>query len=136
MLRQLRDLRLLRYLGASVIALGADLGSFMALLALAAPPVAASAVSYSLGIVVHWLISSRAVFHDSVARSGVRRTHQKVQFVISALLGLGLTTLVVAIGHTLGIDPRAAKLVAVVASFSLTWALRQRLVFRAPRLQA
>jgi len=132
----LRRLRAARYLAASVVALGADIGSFMALLALAVAPVIASAASYSFGIVVHWLISSRKVFPDSVARRGPQRIRQKAKFVISALAGLGLTTLIVGIAHGLGIDPRIAKLIAVVASFFLTWLLRQQLVFgnRPPRL--
>ena len=121
----------IRYLGASVVALGADMGSFLLLLDMGTTPAPASAASYALGIVVHWLISSRAVFTDSVAPRGhSARTKQKAMFVVSAMIGLALTTLIVGAGDAMGIDPRLAKLAAVGASFVTTWLLREKLVFR------
>jgi putative flippase GtrA len=121
----------IRYLGASVVALGADMGSFLLLLDMGATPAPASAASYALGIVVHWLISSRAVFNDSVApRGDSARTRQKAMFVVSAMIGLALTTMIVGAGDAMGIDPRLAKLAAVGASFVTTWLLREKLVFR------
>ncbi|MEQ8772404.1 MAG: hypothetical protein RIC51_06145, partial [Erythrobacter sp.] len=59
------------------------------------------------------------------------RTRQKALFVISALLGLGLTTAIVGFGDMAGIDPRIAKLVAIGVSFMATWLVRSRIVFRA-----
>ena len=50
----------------------------------------ASATGYSLGIVAHWLLSSRAVFQQGVAARGPQRTRQKAMFVGSALFGLAL----------------------------------------------
>jgi putative flippase GtrA len=113
-------------------ALAVDMGSFLALLALGAWPTAASAASYSLGILAHWLLSSRTVFADTVAGRGPRRNRQKALFVVSALAGLALTTAVVGLGDLIGIDLRLAKLAAIAASFLLTWGLRVRVVFRAP----
>lgn len=136
-LNRLRTIRLVRYLAASVIALGADLGSYLAMLSLGVFAAGAAAASYSLGILVHWLISSRKVFADSVAERGIERTKQKAMFVISALLGLALTTIIVGGAVMAGIDPRLAKLFAVVASFTLTWLLRSKIVFRdKPELEA
>lgn len=129
---RLRDVRFLRYLLASVGALAVDMGSFLALLALGAWPAAASAASYSLGILAHWLLSSRTVFADTVAARGPLRTRQKTLFVVSALAGLALTTAIVWLGDSAGIDPRLAKLAAIAASFVLTWVLRVRVVFRSP----
>lgn len=127
---RLRDIRFIRYLLASVGALAVDVGSFLALLSLGVLPVAASAISYSLGIVAHWLLSSRTVFTDTVAQRGTERTKQKALFVISALAGLALTTAIVGVADLSGLDPRLAKLVAIGASFLLTWLLRSRVVFR------
>jgi len=127
-----RDIRFIRYLLASVGALAVDVGSFLMLLSLSVLPVAASAVSYSLGIVAHWLLSSRTVFTDGVAQRGAERTKQKALFVISALAGLALTTAIVGVGDMSGIDPRLAKLAAIGASFLLTWLLRSKVVFRHP----
>ena len=130
LLSRLGDLRLLRYLLASVGALAVDMGSFLALLTIGMWPATASAIGYCLGIVAHWLMSSRAVFADTVATNGSARTRQKALFVISALIGLALTTFIVWAGGSAGIDPRIAKLVAIAVSFSVTWLLRSRVVFR------
>jgi putative flippase GtrA len=120
-----------RYLAASVVALGFDMGSFLVLLDAGLPAASASALSYSLGIVVHWFISSRAVFTAGVAERGPARTRQKALFVASALIGLALTAGVVGLGSTLGLDPRLAKVAAVGVSFAATWLLRARIVFAA-----
>ena len=130
MLRRFADILLLRYLAASALALGVDMGSFLLLLRLNMPAAPAAAAGYSLGIVVHWLLSSRAVFSQGVAASGPQRTWQKAMFVGSALFGLAITTVVVGTASTLGTDPRIAKLVAVVVSFAATWLLRERVIFR------
>ena len=132
-LLKLCDTRLIRYAIASVGALAVDMGMFLALLTLGVWPAAASAASYSLGIVAHWLMSSRAVFSDLVAERGTERTRQKAMFVVSALIGLAVTTAIVWTGSDTGADPRAAKGVAVLVSFAVTWLLRQRVVFRAAR---
>ena len=130
---RLADIRLIRYLLASIGALAVDMSTFLALLAIGTWPAGASAVGYGAGIVAHWLMSSRAVFSDRVAERGMARTQQKVLFVASALLGLGLTTGIVFAGDTAGIDPRAAKLVAIAVSFAATWLLRSKVVFSAAK---
>ena len=129
-LSRLQRIRLLRYGLASVVALAVDIGTFLCLLALAVPAAAGSALAYSLGIVTHWLLSSRAVFTEAVALRGRERTTQKALFVISALVGLALTTWIVGAGAALGTDPRIAKIAAIVVSFTATWMLRSRIVFR------
>ena len=130
MLARLRDIRLLRYLLASVGALAVDMACFLALLTLGTWPATASAIGYYAGIVAHWLLSSRAVFADIVAARGLARTRQKALFVVSALLGLTLTSGIVWAGDSAGLDPRLAKLVAIGCSFTLTWVLRKKVVFR------
>lgn len=130
MLRRAINTVFLRYLAASVLALGVDLGTFLALLALGIPATAAAAVGYAVGIAAHWLASSRAVFTAGVAEHGPERSRQKALFVGSALAGLALTTTIVGVGTMLGLTPRLAKLAAIGASFTLTWTLRQRVVFK------
>lgn len=125
------DIRLARYLAASVGALAVDVGAFLALLAIGMAAGPASAVGYSLGIAAHWLLSSRAVFSAELAARGRGRMVQKTLFVISALAGLALTTAIVTLADRAGIDPRLAKLAAIAASFTLTYILRARVVFRA-----
>lgn len=127
---RLRDIRFVRYLLASVGALAVDVGVFMAFLTIGMGPVSASVIGYTLGIAVHWLLSSRKVFMGHVAAGGVARNRQKVLFVISALAGLAVTALIVATGEAIGFDPRLAKLAAIGASFFATWLLRSHIVFR------
>ncbi len=130
MLTKLSDIRFLRYVCASVGALAVDVGVFLALMSVGVMAALASAIGYSLGILAHWLMSSRAVFQDKVASGGMARTQQKALFVISALIGLALTTAIVGVGDWSGIDPRIAKGVAIVVSFMVTWLIRSRIVFR------
>ena len=124
------DATLIRYLFASVLALGIDMGTFMLLLSMGAAPAPASAAGYAVGIVAHWLVSSRAVFTEGVAERGPQRTRQKAMFVVSALLGLAITTAIVGGTTSLGLDPRLAKLLAIAAAFTTTWLLRAKLIFR------
>jgi len=121
--------RLVRYGIGSVVALGTDMGLFMLLLAIGMPSVSASALGYCLGILVHWLISSRLVFADSTAARGPERTRQKGLFVASALAGLAITTAIVALGTAVGLLPVVAKLIAIVVSFQSTYLMRKAFVF-------
>lgn len=133
LVHKLRDIRFIRYILASVGALAVDVGVFLALLSAGVFAAFASAIGYSLGILAHWLMSSRAVFQDTVAEGGMARTRQKALFVISALVGLGLTTAIVGLGDFSGGDPRLAKVVAIGVSFLATWLIRSRIVFRADK---
>lgn len=135
--RFFRQLTYLRYLVVSVGALAVDLGLFLALLQFAMPSMAASAIGYSAGIAVHWFLSSRKVFGDRVSDKGTaERTQQKAMFVMSALLGLGMTTAIVGAGDALGFDPRIAKIVAIGVSFQLTYMLRNVIIFRSAKAGA
>ncbi len=127
---RISDIRLARYLAASIGALAVDLGAFLGLMAAGMAAGPAAAMGYVLGIAAHWLLSSRAVFSDTVAARGRERSVQKALFVISALAGLALTTAIVTLGARAGFDPRLAKLAAIAASFALTYVLRSRVVFR------
>lgn len=125
------EIRWLNYLLASALALGSDAGLFLLLLDSGLSPMAASAVGYCAGILVHWLVSSRLVFADGAAARGTGERHrQKMLFVGSALVGLAVTTAIVGTGSALGLDPRLAKLAAIVVSFQTTYLLRRHIVFR------
>jgi putative flippase GtrA len=121
----------LRYVAASIGALAMDMGVFLALLEVGLLSIAASAVGYALGILTHWMLSSRAVFHDRVSDKGTAaRSQQKAMFLASALLGLIMTVAIVGAGTAMGIDPRLAKIIAIILSFLLTYALRNIVIFR------
>ena len=126
------EARWLNYLLASGLALGSDAGLFLLLMGAGLTPMIASAIGYCAGILVHWLVSSRLVFADGTAARGTGERHrQKLLFIGSALIGLALTTAIVGTGTALGLDPRLAKLAAIVVSFQATYLLRRHIVFRA-----
>lgn len=130
---KLRDARFVRYILASVGALAVDIGVFLLLLGAGVLAATASAIGYTFGIVAHWLLSSRKVFQDTVSHDTFGRTRQKALFVVSALIGLLLTTLIVGLGDMSGIDPRLAKVAAIGLSFLVTYLLRSKVVFRSAR---
>jgi putative flippase GtrA len=126
-----RQLTFIRYGVVSVGALAVDMGIFLALLQSGMISALAAALGYAAGIFAHWMLSSRKVFQDRVSERGTReRTQQKAMFVVSALLGLVLTMVVVGAGEMVGIDPRIAKVFAIILSFVLTYFLRNVVVFR------
>lgn len=120
----------LRYFAASALALAIDSSSFFLLVALGAWPAPAAAAAYTIGIVAHWLIVSRAVFASDLAPSGPARTRQKLLFAVSALAGLALTTAIVSAGAAMAANLILTKAVAVAVSFTANWLIRRWLVFR------
>jgi putative flippase GtrA len=118
-----------RYIGASAVSLGVDFAVFMASLSLGIPPAIAAAFGYGAGIVCHWYVSTRAVFVGRVATSGTSRRQQQGLFVLSALVGLGITVGIVGLASRYGIDPRIGKAIAIVVSFQSTYVLRKKVVF-------
>jgi putative flippase GtrA len=118
-----------RYIGASVVSLGVDFAIFLAALSIGVPPALAAACGYVVGIVSHWLISSRIVFVGHVAEESASRRHQQAMFVLSALVGLAITTGIVGVGSRFGLDPRIAKAIAIVVSFQTTYVIRKKVVF-------
>jgi putative flippase GtrA len=121
--------RYFRYVAVSAAALGVDMALFLTLIAGGVLATLASGLGYCLGIFVHWFLSSRFVFGAQLADNGAARTKQKGLFVGSALLGLGLTMLIVGVSAAAGFDPRAAKIVAIAVSFNVTYLLRKVVVF-------
>ena len=119
-----------RYVGVSAVALAADMASLDRLLVVGWDHSVAAAVAYSVGIVVHWLLSTRFVFSAETAMPGSgERDRQKLMFLGSAFVGLTLTTAIVGSGSALGIEPRIAKLFAIAASFFTVWLLRRLYIF-------
>ena len=118
-----------RYIAASAVSLGVDFAVFIAAMSAGVPPALAAACGYVVGIVSHWLISSRMVFVGHVAEDSASRRHQQALFVVSALVGLGITTGIVGLGSRYGLDPRVAKGIAIVVSFQATYVLRKKVVF-------
>ena len=120
-----------RYVLASLAALAVDAGLFLLCLMAGLPPVAASALCYGVGMLAHWLFSTRFVFDGAMASAGSDRRARKMLFIVTGLLGVFITMSVVGVGHWLGQDPRLGKLAAIAISFQATYMARRMLVFAA-----
>lgn len=118
-----------RYLLASVVSLAFDVALFMVLVAFLVDPGWASAAGYSAGIVVHWVISSSFVFPGK-ARNGAALQLQRIGFIGTAVLGLGITVSMVSWLVDVGAAPVLAKAAAVVVSFFAVYLTRKYGVFR------
>ena len=118
-----------RYLLASVVALGCDVAVYFALVGMSLDTTFASALGYSIGIIVHWLISSQIVFVGKL-REGTALHLQRALFAGSALLGLGLTVGIVAMFTSMGSDALTAKIAAIIVSFIAVYVTRKWGVFK------
>jgi len=118
-----------RYLLASIVSLAFDVALFMVLVAFMFDPGISSAVGYSAGIVVHWLISSSFVFPGKT-RDGTALQLQRLGFIGTAILGLGITVSTVSWLTDMGALPVVAKGVAVFISFFAVYLTRKYGVFR------
>ncbi|MEM6586684.1 MAG: GtrA family protein [Pseudomonadota bacterium] len=128
--------RFVRYCFASVSGTAIDLAAFGLLVWGSLPAWIAAATGYTLGTVWHWQISSRIVFADRARAKGEGREKQQALFVASALLGLGLTTLIVSIAVQSGIPAIGAKIAAMCAAFTSVWLVRLLFVFANNEVQS
>ncbi|WP_416462614.1 GtrA family protein [Sphingomonas sp. VDB2] len=114
-----------RYLLASIAALASDFATFLALDHSGAWPVVAALGGYTVGLIVHWMISVRFVFD-----LGDGPTHgQRLGFIASAMIGMGITMALVGALSALGLSPALAKLASVPVSFLSVYAIRKYGIF-------
>jgi len=118
-----------RYLIASIVSLAFDVALFMVLVAVKMDAAIASALGYSAGILVHWLISSSFVFPGK-KRDGAALQFQRVGFIATALLGLAITVGIVKGMTAMGFLPVVAKGAAIFVSFFAVYFTRRFGVFR------
>lgn len=128
-LAMLNRFSITRYLLASIVSLAFDVALFMVLVAFMFDPGISSAAGYSAGIVVHWLISSSFVFPGKT-RDGAALQLQRLGFIGTAVLGLGITVSIVSWLTELGTLPVIAKGCAVFVSFFAVYLTRKYGVFR------
>ena len=120
------------YTIVSAIALGIDVVAFSAFTGAGTPARWAGVVGYSIGLVVHYILSARYVFDTrGSTKTAFRRF---VEFVISGTIGLGITWLAIAIAVDLMHLPALiGKGAAVAVSFVVVFLLRRGIVFAADR---
>lgn len=108
-----------------------DLGTLSLLYAAGGSAGLAAGIGYALGTLAHWLVSSRFVFPDRLADAVLKRGGQQVLFVVSAMLGIGITSAVVSCSVEAGANIVLAKALAMVSSFLVVFLVRLTIVFRA-----
>jgi putative flippase GtrA len=122
----------IRYGLVSTLALACDVAVYAVALRLAAAPAAAGAIGYSVGLLVHYLLSSRWVFPDRAGQRRVVPTFAK--FAASGLMGLIMTTSVIAMLTGSGVSGAfEAKAAAVGLTYMAVFLVRRRYVFAPPR---
>ncbi|WP_022682456.1 GtrA family protein [Sphingobium bisphenolivorans] len=114
-----------RYLLVSVCALCADMALFLTLSQAGQSPLVAAAGGYIAGLALHWLLSVRFVFPTE----GGPTHFQRLAFIASAFLGLGITVAMVTGLCALGMAPAAAKSLAIPISFLCVYAVRKHGIF-------
>ena len=117
-----------RYFLVSVVALGVDYGLLLALTEIGhLHYLASSAISYTAGGVVHYLLSVTLVFRN---RRVTDRWLEFAAFFGLGLLGLAATQAVLKVSvEGLGLSYAVAKLGAVGSSFALNFVARKVLLF-------
>ncbi|MFA5957580.1 GtrA family protein [Hyphomicrobium sp.] len=119
-----------RYSVASVVALATDFTVYGALCALAVNAPVAGIIGYTIGMIVHYALSSTFVFDVAHAQKPAAR--RALEFAASGLLGLILTGLVITVlTNHFAASPVAAKIAAVAVSFLAVFMVRRSIVFAA-----
>jgi putative flippase GtrA len=122
--------QLSRYTIMSALALGVDLGLFLALTNGQVNPSTTGMISYAAGLALHYLLSVNYVFDSSIAE----KSHIRLfgEFVLTGLVGLLITALVISIATDhVGLPALGGKIAAVATSFIAVFILRRTIVFAA-----
>ncbi|WP_420144458.1 GtrA family protein [Sphingobium sp.] len=114
-----------RYLLASIAALSCDFAIFLALDHGGATPLIAASAGYTIGLIVHWIVSTRFVFIMDHGPTHI----QRVGFIITAGVGMATTMALVGALSAAGMSPAIAKLLSVPASFIIVYAIRKYVLF-------
>lgn len=116
------------YTIVSIIALGVDLVVFNGLVLGDMRPALAGVAGYAIGMVVHYLLSSRYVFDTSGSdKTNVRRFGE---FALSGAVGLAITWALIHLATDVAHLPAmVGKIAAVGTSFIVVFLLRRGIVF-------
>jgi putative flippase GtrA len=120
------------YLTASILALLADASSYALLLGVHMPATYAAALSYTLGLEIHYLVSRRFILAKSA--TGHWTLRQSMAFLCTGIAGVLTTSgTVFVLTGIFAVHPGVAKAVAVGSSFIAVYTLRRSLIFRSCR---
>ncbi|HRK18515.1 MAG TPA: GtrA family protein [Hyphomicrobiaceae bacterium] len=121
------------YTIVSAIALGVDIAIFTGLTAAGTKARWAGVIGYAVGLVLHYILSSRYVFDTTGStKSTLRRFGE---FVVSGLVGIAITWTIIAIAvDVMHLPPMVGKIAAVGVAFIVVFLLRRGIVFADGRL--
>ena len=121
------------YTIVSAVALAVDLVLFTALTRGGMRAAVAGLFGYSVGLVLHYILSVRFVFEAHGQNKSTLR--QFIEFVISGLIGLAITWLIIgAATEWLLLPALIGKIGAVGTSFVVVFLLRRGIVFAGRRV--
>jgi putative flippase GtrA len=119
--------QLSRYAVVSALALVLDFSVFLALNGTIGHATLSGVIGYGAGIVLHFVLSRRFVFHARTEKAAHRLF---AEFIGSGLVGLAVTAGVIALATgVLGFSPITAKVLAAGASFIGVFLIRRTVVF-------
>lgn len=121
-------LQLVKYTLVSGLALSSDLATFYLALYLGTPAPTAGVMGYSLGLVLHFVLSSNFVFDTAQTEKTKRLLF--IQFAASGLIGVIATWVIIFVTEgLLGYSPTIAKGCAVLITFIMVFVIRRSIVF-------
>lgn len=116
----------LKYFGAALIGYAFDLGTLILLTeALHIHYLVSATISFTLGLIVVYIISSKYVFGKSRLKS---KTHEFVLFALIGLVGLGLLNVIMWIlTGSMQINYIASKILATIVVYAWNFIARRAL---------
>jgi len=124
--------QLSRYAVVSLLALAVDYSVYLSLVSAGMKAALAGMIGYSLGLLLHFVLSACFVFDAAAARKAPVRLFG--EFALSGMAGLAVTTIVIATATDgVGLPALPAKILATGTSFLLVYSLRRGVVFAARR---
>ena len=112
----------------SVLAMSVDWTIFLTLMSAEVRPAAAGVLGYLVGLAVHFALSIRFVFDAAATQKRPARLFG--EFALSGLTGIAITGGCIAIAtQALGLAAVTGKGLAMLASFTLVYSLRRKVVF-------
>ncbi len=120
-------LQFLRYLFAATIALIFDFGGLIVLKQnFGLNYLVAATVSFTIGLIVNYLLSAFWVFHSSK----LKKRHEILVFIVTGLIGLVLTDLILlALTTGLGLYYIFSKIIATVIVYFWNFGSRKKFIF-------
>jgi putative flippase GtrA len=123
--------QLSRYWIVSVLAMSVAWTIFLTLMSAEVRPAAAGVLGYLVGSAVHFALSIRFVFDAAATQKRAARLFG--EFALSGLAGIAITGGCIAIAtQALGLAAVTGKVFAMLASFTLVYSLRRKVVFASP----